>query len=130
VYDCADRLKHLQNHKSDGTPVNIFTYTYDRAGNRISALELSGDLTTWTYDPAYQLVHEGRSGTHEFSVTYSYDPAGNRTTQDDAGERTTYTYDAANQLLTEQNSAGLTTYVYDESGGQGAAVRVRDPRGH
>jgi YD repeat-containing protein len=79
VYDCADRLTQLQNHRSDGTPVNIFTYTYDHAGNRTSALELSGDLTTWTYDPAYQLVHEQRSGTHEFDVTYTYDPAGNRT---------------------------------------------------
>ncbi len=65
--------------------------------NRTSALELSGDLTAWTCDASYQLVHEQRAGSHEFNVTYTCDPAGNRTAQDDAGERTTYTYDAANQ---------------------------------
>ena len=32
VYDCADRLRQLQNYQSDGTPVNIFTYTYDAGG--------------------------------------------------------------------------------------------------
>jgi RHS repeat-associated protein len=78
-------------------------------------LESSGDRTTWSYDPTYQLNRERRSGLTTYDVTYTYDPAGNRMTQTDTGTRTTYAYDMANQLLTEKSST-TTTYTYDACG--------------
>ena len=49
-------------------------------------VEDDGTVTTWTYDPKYQLLNERRAGGPpgtSFSLTYTYDPAGNRQTMDD-----------------------------------------------
>ncbi|MBW3598442.1 MAG: hypothetical protein KY475_14370 [Planctomycetes bacterium] len=116
VYDCADRLRRIEHGKSDGTLVNLVTYTYDHAGNRKDAVELSGDQSQWLYDRTYQLTFESRTGADAFSVTYTYDDAGNRLTQADSGAVTTYVYDAANELLTEEDASGVTTYTYDADG--------------
>jgi hypothetical protein len=46
--------------------------------------ENDGTVTTWTYDPTYQLTNERRSaGPPEtsFNYTYTYDEAGNRLTR-------------------------------------------------
>jgi RHS repeat-associated protein len=116
VFDSAGQLTCLINASSGGLTVNRFTYTYDKAGNRILVQEAYGDRTTWTYDKTYQLLHEKRGGVSAFDVTHTYDPAGNRTSQTDSGTRTTYAYDVANQLLTETTGTARTTYLYDNCG--------------
>jgi RHS repeat-associated protein len=78
--------------------------------------ESGGDRTTWSYDRAYQLTHERRSGLTSFDVTHAYDPAGNRLVQADSGARTTFSYDAANELTVALSAAGRTTYSYDACG--------------
>jgi YD repeat-containing protein len=106
----------IEHRKSDDSIVNLTTYSYDDAGNRIGAVEHDGTVTTWTYDDSYQLTREQRSGSGSFDVSYSYDAAGNRTLQNDSGALTTYTYDAGNRLLSESSVAGVTTYTYDADG--------------
>ena len=92
VYDCADRVTRIEHRQSDGTLINLTTYTYDDVGNRTRAAESGGVVTTWSYDATYQLAHERRSGgSPSFDVTYTYDAAGNRLTQVDCGAVTTYT---------------------------------------
>ncbi len=63
------------------------TFTYDGAGNRLTANGVAS-----TYDSANRLLTAG-------SVTYTYDKVGNRTTQSDpTGGSMTFTYDGANRL--------------------------------
>ena len=61
TFDAAGNELTVENYRSDGSAVNIFTYTYDEVGNRKSALELSGSLSTWTYDATDQLTREQRT---------------------------------------------------------------------
>ena len=78
TYDAAGRLTVLGSARAGGLLVNRFSYSYDPVGNRTGVVESSGDRTTWSYDRAYQLTHERRSGLTSFDVTHAYDPAGNR----------------------------------------------------
>ena len=71
---------------------------------------------TYSYDNAYQLTRERRSGANAYDVTYSYDPVGNRLTKIEGGTTTTYSYDAANQLNVEVTPSARTTYTYDANG--------------
>lgn len=53
---------------STGATLVASSYTLDNAGNRTGMVEFRlGDaqpsLVTWTYDPAYQLTGEQRTGT-------------------------------------------------------------------
>jgi YD repeat-containing protein len=57
--------------------------------HRTSVVESSGDRVTWSYDSAYQLLNERRSGVNGYNVTHTYDAAGNRTVKIDSGARTT-----------------------------------------
>ena len=82
--------------------------------------------TTWTYDAAYQLTGEHRTGTNAFRHTYTYDTRGNRTLKNLDGARTTSTYDAANQLKWTDDGSGRTTYTFDADGNQQV---VRAPNG-
>ncbi len=146
AWDPAGRLTGIINFGAGTAIVNRFTYTYDNAGNKLGVTEVDGTITSWTYDPTYQLVAEQRSGGTSpdwtsftlsewesftlaqwqaltlasggtgFSITYTYDPAGNRLVQNSTGQLTTYTYDAANELLTAVNASGVTTYTYDADG--------------
>src|SRR6185295_18273919 len=60
------------------TPGNVYTYTYDLAGNRTAVQVNGGTPATATYDAADQ------------RVGWTYDTAGNLTSDGSA----TYTYDA------------------------------------
>src|SRR5262249_22207342 len=80
--------------------------------------EANGDRVTWTYDPAYQLKREQRSGANANTLTHTYDAAGNRTLKDDGGTRTTFAYDNANQLQYRQDGTGRTTFAFDGMGNQ------------
>jgi len=83
---------------------------------RAAALEASGDRVTYSYDSAYQLTRERRSGANAYDVTYSYDPVGNRLTKLEGGVTTSYSYDEASQLTVEWMPSARTTYSYDANG--------------
>jgi RHS repeat-associated protein len=115
-YDNAGRPTAVRNLKSDRSVISIFTYTYDNAGNRTVVVEASGDRITYSYDNAYQLTREARSGANAYDVTYTYDAVGNRLTKLESGVITTSTYDAATQLSVGNAGGTLTTYSYDANG--------------
>ena len=81
-----------------GTPFTSakYSYTYDDAGNVLTATDYSGNGATYTYDNQGQLLTEqgnvsGFGGApFNYSGTYTYDTVGNILTASD-GE-TTHTY--------------------------------------
>ncbi|MFD1661661.1 LamG-like jellyroll fold domain-containing protein, partial [Streptomyces caeni] len=89
-YDHAGRLT---SWTKDGTTT---AYTYDGAGNRLTA-----GSTTYTYNARDQLTSDG---TH----TYTYTARGTLASKDS----TAYTFDAYGQQIT----AGSTSYTYDALG--------------
>ncbi len=93
TYDQLQRLKSAQ-----GTPP--YTYTYDQAGNRLSAA-VGTNTTTFTYNKANQLVSDGTN-------TYTYDLNGNLTHDG----TNAYTWNRANRLT----QRGTDTYTYDGFG--------------
>jgi RHS repeat-associated protein len=118
TYDDADQILRVANVIPGVTTISSFGYKYGSSGNRFRVVEANGDTVTWSYDNAYQLTNEKRSGTNSYNLTYLYDPAGNRLRKNDSGTLTTSTYDAANQLI-KQNAAGtMTTYSFDANGNQ------------
>jgi RHS repeat-associated protein len=118
TYDPAGWLSEVRNVKPTGALQNLFTYTYDRVGNRTTETALDGAVTSWTYDRSFQLTGERRGGATGFDVVYAYDAAGNRTVETDqtTGRITTSVYDGANQLLVGDGFYGRTTYTYDPAG--------------
>jgi RHS repeat-associated protein len=92
--------------------VNVQTFTYDAAGNQLTAADNSG-----AYTMAYDALNRQTSVQEPFgqSLTYSYDAAGNQTVvQDSQGGTTTSVYDALNRLTTREFGAtGQTTLRED-----------------
>lgn len=95
------------------TPVTT-TLTRDNAG-RITKSSTAGTDTTYTYDGAGQLLSAtGTDGSH---ATYTYDADGNRHTASDGTHLDTYSYDAANQLSgIDRDGHSYATFTYDTSG--------------
>jgi YD repeat-containing protein len=65
------------------------TYTYDNAGNMITATTASG-TTTYTYDNANRVTNVDIHGT--MAATYTYDALGRRIGIDDSGTQTWTVY--------------------------------------
>jgi RHS repeat-associated protein len=106
-YDSADRVTGVTWKAAGGATTNTQTFTYDNAGNLLTAGDNAGTYT-YTYDGQERKATE----TNPFGqvLTFSYD-AGNRATQvaDSLGGTTTSVYDAANRLTTrELSGTGLT----------------------
>jgi RHS repeat-associated protein len=118
-YDSFNRLTSMSNASGQ-----LYTYIYDRYGNRWAQTPLQGGFTFsqafntannqlygFTYDAAGNLVSDGIN-------TYTYDADGNLTQEVSSGSTAQYVYDALNQ----QVSANLLTYntsvydVFDQSG--------------
>ena len=120
TYDPAGRLSNIQTYNALDTLESIFSYSYDNTSNRLGVAEggNTSAVTTWTYDAAYQLLSENRTGGFTgFCTTYTYDPAGNRLYVDDASVgRTTYTHDEANQMQLAVSPTSTTSYSYDNNG--------------
>ncbi len=107
VYDNADRLAQLASYTPVGTTLTFFGYSYDNTANRTSVTDVAGLVTTWSYDPTYQLLAERRATGSDldwvsftlseweaftlpqwetfmleavagsYTTTYTYDPVGN-----------------------------------------------------
>ncbi len=94
----------------------ITTYTYDPAGNQLTSTNANSVTATRTYTPLNQLASVTYSdGTH--SLQYSYDANGNVTGMVDASGTTASAYDPFNELTSTTDGAGKTTsYFYDVDG--------------
>jgi RHS repeat-associated protein len=100
TYDPLDRLTGVSG------PGISDNYSYDAAGNRLSAGAL-----TFSYDAAGRLA--GRSD----GTSYSYDVAGNLTSKSDSSGTTAYRWDGEGRLARIDYPGGsYSAYQYDDSG--------------
>lgn len=113
AYDALDRL--LSAAYSDGSPAE--RYTYDAAGNRLSAT-LGGRTVTYAYDAADRLLRAG-DGVAEHDANGNLVRLGTRT----------YQYDAADRLLEANVGPGLSDRARYTYNGDGVRV-AREARGH
>ncbi len=135
TYDRNNRVTTLVNTTANGSVLDRYTYTYDRAGNQLTKHEIIGGAekgtTAYTYDALNRLLTVtepiGRS------TAYTYDKAGNRETEtvvhSDASTGgkvmtvNTYAYDTRNRLTTITAKVNnvltkATSYTYDSNGNQ------------
>lgn len=107
-YDDANHVSHL-DHTLGTTTIAARDYTFDKLGNRKTAVSAAG-TETYSYDELYRLA--GVTYPDALQSSYTYDPAGNRLTQTVAGVPSTYTYDSADQLT----NAGDGLRAYNANG--------------
>ena len=103
-YDLASRLVPATTWQAQ-----VFTYTYDAAGNRLTQGINGSATTTYKYDAANRLIKAG-------SVTFNWDNNGNLLL-DNLG---TYAYDHANRPISITQGAKNYTFAYN---GQGDRTR-------
>lgn len=113
-YDAANRATQIQNSYQGSAIWNTasfttFTYALDPVGNPTQVTDGGGNVTSYSYDPLYQLKSVANSGG---TTKYAYDAVGNRVSLNGPGGSVTYTYDADDRLL----KAGSTSYTYDADG--------------
>jgi RHS repeat-associated protein len=98
--------------------VFCFDYRHNKTGQRTQLAEADGSVTTWAYDPVYQVTRHYCTSTQpgaSLNITLSYD-GGNPTVEVTPTERTTSTYDVLNRLQVQKSTVGIATYSYDASG--------------
>ena len=137
-YDSLNRLEKVTEPSSRTT-----NYTFDKAGNRLTEIILSGAVsvtTTYTYNEQNRLVSTvKRSGTETITDTYRFDSNGNtvsKTTEtvkpvatstsggfslEKSGQSTTsnvtyYKFDVWNQLVKTTAGKKTATYSYNGEG--------------
>lgn len=112
-YDSANRLVQVLNsyRGSTGNPISSFTYVLDPVGNRVQATDGSGVVTTYGYNPLYELTSVNVDGK---ITDYTYDADGNRLSMTAPGTSDTYVYDADDRLLI----GGESSFTYDADGNE------------
>ena len=92
-----------------------YTYTYDSAGNMITAKDtLTGDTWTYSYDFRNRMtgaVETNSAETVLSQVTYTYDALDNRIGMDENGTQTWTLYDGSTPVM-DFNSSGSLTVRY------------------
>ncbi len=106
-YDTASQLLSLV-HELGTAPINSFTYTYDKVGNRKTKTDRVG-LHSYTYDSLNRLTEAINPLPTNPLESLTYDEVGNRI---DSNQNGASTFNDANQL--EQD--GNFTYTYDNNG--------------
>jgi RHS repeat-associated protein len=133
-YDDLNRLTTETWVGSSGVAVNVIHYTYDPAGNRLTATDNSSSLT-FTYDNRNRLKTADNKGTPnvpDVFLTYGYDGAGNlRTVMDTINGQEdgtiSYTPDSLNRVAqVELSGPGISPervdLTYDPATGQFATI--------
>jgi RHS repeat-associated protein len=117
-YDSADELVSSTSPATTAAPSGATTsYTYDPAGNKLTATDPDGVTTNWTYTPANQPATQTYSGSSAHSVSYGYNADGDQTSMTDATGSSSYTADPFGELTAATNGAGQTVgYGYDADG--------------
>jgi YD repeat-containing protein len=91
------------------TTVNTLSFTYDAAGNMLTADDSSSSYA-FDYDNLYRLVQSdnaGTAGVPNVVLDYEYDAAGNRvSTADDSGVTVESVYDDLDRLTSRTWDGG------------------------
>ena len=116
-YDSLGELVSKTTPSTSFATSPTWTYTYDPAGNQLTAEDANGVTTTNTYTPLNKLATVSYSGSSAPSESYSYDANGNRVSMTDGTGTSSYTYDPFNELTSYENGAGNTvSYGHDDNG--------------
>ncbi len=105
----------------------VTTNTYDAIGNLAGTTDANGRLIAYAYDAANRLVTV--TAPDSTVTSYTYDNVGNLATRTDAkGRVTQYGYDAADRLISVLEPTGASwSYTYDANGN---VASVTDPNGN
>ncbi|MCI0526738.1 MAG: Ig-like domain-containing protein [Nitrospira sp.] len=114
-YDTASRLTNIL-HQGPSAVIELLTYTYDAAGNRIAFDRTNGTATLLpdTVQAAYDAANE-QIQFNSATPNLTYDANGNLASQTDANGTTTYSWDARNRLTTISGGVAAS-FVYDSLG--------------
>jgi RHS repeat-associated protein len=113
TYNLTNRLTNLSVAKQ-GTALASYAYTLDKTGRRLSATELGGRTTNYTYDAVYKLTREAITGNqnpaNNGTVDYTYDAVGNRLS------RISNIAAILSKTSTYDDNDRLTSELYDANG--------------
>ena len=109
VFDEQLRTKSVTLSDPAGKALSSQSYERDAVGNLTKRSDGKYGVTTYAYDPTYQLTGVDAPGDNH-DEAYTYDPVGNRLTAN--GVSGSWTYNNDNALL----SYGNTSFTYDANG--------------
>ena len=102
AYDGIGRLATMTWINPDGSVADVYSYTYNAAGQLLTASNSAGTYT-YTYNAAGQVATQ--TDPNGLTLTYGYDSAGNVTSvADSLGGLTTSAYNAGGQLTSRSYS--------------------------
>ncbi len=134
TYDAAGRVINLTHtNTANGTLIVGYAATYLNNGQLSKVTESpSGDVTTYSYDPAGNLLNEVRTGQRPYSGAYTYWSDSNRKTADVITNGVTvhngsYSYDGAGRLDQCIDSATGLTEIYTWNA-DGTLARMPGPK--
>jgi RHS repeat-associated protein len=119
-YDAFDQVTGLSYADAAGKTIASWEYKYDLNGNCTEAKDSKGQVKSYRYEKANQLVEETAPGGT--STKYSYLPGGNRGKQQSGEQSVAYQYDKADELTQADNE----TFRYDANGN---LIERRGPKG-
>lgn len=125
-YDTSNRLTAVSNYGG-----HDYAYTYDKAGNRLTAKVDSATVQTLTYNAGNQISSAGYS--HDAAGnrtadpaqgTVAYNAAGQTTSRTQGSSSSTYTWGGGdqNELVSTTTGASTTGYVYGRNDANGVPV--------
>ena len=108
TYDAASQLLSLVHRLGLNPPINSFTYSYDKVGNRTAKADNNG-TANYTYDTLNRLVQATNPIPSNPLESFTYDEVGNRV---DSNQNGLSMFNDANQL--EEDAS--FNYLYDNNG--------------
>ncbi len=108
----ASWVHFVAEHRS-GTGAYACTFTYDGPGNRLTQMQADGTLTTYTYNPASELL---TTQVGEAVTTFSYDPVGNTVGEQSVAGELNFTWDGENRLVEDDDGETVETCACDATG--------------
>lgn len=129
LYYENNQLQKLTNTSKTGAVLDIYTYTYDLAGNQATKHEIINGVEKGTTVYAYDVLNRLEQVTEPNGrvTIYTYDAAGNRetetVTQNGQAIENIYAYNEQNRLTgittkTNGTVTETTAYTYDNNGNQ------------
>jgi RHS repeat-associated protein len=117
-YDSLGELASVTRPATTAAPNGATTaFTYDPAGDKLTAKDPNGVTATMTYSPNGSETGISYSGSSAHSVTYGYDADGNQTAMADGSGSSSYIYDPFGEQTSATNGAGQQTqYGYNPDG--------------
>lgn len=113
-YDDANQLLSITYTKTDGTVIDVVSYTYDENSNRITRnRQAAGSVTETPFTATYDV--NNRMLTYN-GQPLTYDDNGNLISRQTGNGVVTYTWDARNQLISINGPNGTASFKYDAQG--------------